>query len=289
MRKLISLLAAFLLLLGSAVAQSQEEYLDVYIAKVKPDKRAAFYAVNKKLVEANRTKGDHWIAMETVYGDTTTVTFISTRQSYADVEKGNQAFEGAISSAYGKEGLQTLFTDFGGTVESTRGEIRRRRWELSTAAPADAAARTKMVGEARWLRTIMIRVRPGKSADFETLLRDIKAAGEKTASPSPTLVSQAVAGHLGTVYYVTVLRSSLAGFDGNPSMREMLGDQGYQNFLKVTGDVIMNTETVINRFVPELSNPPDEVAAAAPDFWRPKAGVPSTTASPTKPKANTKK
>ena len=286
MRKLISLLIAFLLLLGVAVAQTQEEYLDVYISKVKPDKRAAFNAVNKKMIDANRVKGDRWIATETIYGDSTTVTFISTRQSYADVEKGSQAFEGAITSAYGKEGMQKLFSDFGGTVDSTRGEIRRRRWDLSTAAPADAAARTKMVGEARWLRTVMVRVRPGKSAEFETLLKDIKAAGEKAASPSPTLVSQAVAGHVGTVYYVTALRGSLAGFDGNPSMRELLGDQGFQNFLKVTGDVVLNSETVINRFVPELSNPPDEVAAAAPDFWRPKA-APSTT--PAKPKANTKK
>src|SRR5205085_8720097 len=108
-------------------------------------------------------------------------------------------------------------------------------------------------------------------------------------TPNPTLVSQAVAGQQGTVYYVTALRSSLAGFDGNPSMQQILGDQGYQNFLKVTGEVVLNSETVINRFVPNLSNPPDETVAAAPDFWRPKTSPPTKVASPAKPKAESKK
>jgi hypothetical protein len=33
---------------------------------------------------------------------------------------------------------------------------------------------------------------------------------------------------------------------------------------------VLNTESTISRFRPDLSNPSDEVAAAAPDFWRPK-------------------
>ena len=42
MRRLISLLAALLLLLGSAIAQNNPQYLDVFIAKVKSGKRADF-------------------------------------------------------------------------------------------------------------------------------------------------------------------------------------------------------------------------------------------------------
>src|SRR5205085_6835107 len=214
--------AALLLLLGSAIAQNNPQYLDVFIAKVKSGKRADFDALNKKLVEANRTKGDHWVATETVYGDNATVTFISTRQSYADIENGSKAFEGALIGAVGAEGMQKLFTDFGATVDGTREEIRVRRWDLSAAVPADAAAQAKLIGSSRWLRTTMVRIRPGRSADFEALVKQIKAATERSASPNPTLVSQAVAGQQGTVYYVTAPRASLAGFDGNPSMQQIL-------------------------------------------------------------------
>ena len=42
-----------------------------------------------------------------------------------------------------------------------------------------------------------------------------------------------------------------------------------------------NTETVINHFLPELSNAPEDVVAAAPDYWRPKATV-AAKASPAK-------
>ena len=38
-------------------------------------------------------------------------------------------------------------------------------------------------------------------------------------------------------------------------------------------EVVAGTETVINHFLPELSNAPEEVAAVAPDYWKPKAMV----------------
>jgi hypothetical protein len=44
---------------------------------------------------------------------------------------------------------------------------------------------------------------------------------------------------------------------------------------------VENTETVINRFLPELSNAPEDVVTAAPDHWRPKATV-AAKASPAK-------
>ena len=37
--------------------------------------------------------------------------------------------------------------------------------------------------------------------------------------------------------------------------------------------MVSDTETVINRFLPDLSNAPAEVAAVAPDYWHPKTAV----------------
>jgi hypothetical protein len=255
----------------AAAAQMPEEYLDVFIAKVRPEKRAEFDAINKKVADANRrNKGDTWIAMDAEYGEWNTVTFVSTRRSYADAEKGLEAHLGALDKAYGQAGAEKLWQDLNSTLISFRGELRRRRWDLSANVPADSAALLKLVGQSHWLRSTAVHVRPGHVLEMEAQLNELKTALEKTHLPEITLVSQAVAGQSGTVFYVTGLESSLGGFDRRTPVPQLMGEEGYQRFLKASGENVESTETVINYFLPELSNPPAEVAAAWPDFWTPK-------------------
>jgi hypothetical protein len=269
--------AAAVVLLALAVGQAQEaqqQYLDVYSVQVKPEKRADFDAIAKKIAAANRqNNGDSWLTMETVYGPGDRVTFVSTRESYGDIEKATGTFYAAMQKTYGKAATDKLFQDFSQCLMSSRSEFRRRRWDLSSNPPADPAAMGKLIGEARWLRTTVVHVRPGQIANFEALLKDVKAAREKASPPLTVLVSQAVAGQEGTVFYVTTLQSSLAGFDTIPPIQQVLGDEGYQKFLKTSAEAVSDTETVINRFLPDISNAPEQIASVAPDFWRPKAAM----------------
>jgi hypothetical protein len=263
----------FAALAAGQAPQTQEEYLDVFSVQVKPDKRAEFDAIAKKIVAANRqNSGDSWLAMETVYGPGDRVTFISVRQSYGDIEKATGAFYAAMQKTYGKA-TEKVFQDFSQCLVSSRSEIRRRRYDLSSNAPADAAAMAKVVGNSRWLRTVAVHVRPGQGNAFEALLMDLKAAREKASSPQTVWVSQAVAGQEGAIYYVTTFQSSLAGFDAIPPIQQVLGDEGYEKFLKASAETVSSTETVINRFLPDLSNAPEQIAAAAPDYWKPKAAA----------------
>jgi hypothetical protein len=279
-RKALWTTFAVVLLAALATGQAQEQYLDVYIAQVKPEKRADFDAISKKIVAANRqNKGDSWIAMETVYGRGDRVTFTSMRSSYADADKGSEIFNQALQKSYGKDSAEKMMHDFDQCLSSSRGEFRRRRWDLSSNAPADAAAMAKMLGNTRFLRTTAVHVRPGQVATFEALLKDLKTAREKASPPQTALVSQAVAGQEGTVFYVTSLQNSMAGFDAIPTMPQMLGDEGYAKFLKTNAEVVENTETVINHFLPELSNAPEDVVAAAPDYWRPKSTMAKASAA----------
>lgn len=267
------LAAALLLVFAVAVlAQSKEDYLDVYQVQVKPEKRAEFDAIIKKIADANRNNhGDQWETLESMYGEGNWITFISHRQSYADVESGMTAFNNAISKAFGA-GASKMFAEFGSCLVSSRGELRRRRWDLSN-APADPAARDKIIGQSRFLRTSVIHVRPGRAAEFEAVLKQVKEARDKSKNPETVFVSQSMVGTEGTVYYVTYLKPSFAGFDGQPSMKELLGDEDYRNAMKVGSETIQNLSTVINRFVPEFSNASTEIAAAAPAFWNPKPAV----------------
>jgi hypothetical protein len=278
---------AVLLLTALVAGQAQEQYLDAFTVQVKPEKRADFDAIAKKIATANRqNKGDSWLAMETMYGPGDRVTFVSTRQSYGDIETATGAFDGAMQKAYGKPGMEKIFLDFSQCLVNSRSEFRRRRWDLSSNAPADGAAMAKMLGESRWLRTTVVHVRPGQVEAFEGLLKEVKAAREKASPPQTVLVSQAVAGQEGTVFYVTTLQSSLAGFDKLPSMQQLLGEEGYARFLKTNAEAVTNTETVINRFLPELSNPPADVVAVAPQYWQTKTAVAAKAATAKSPVVN---
>jgi hypothetical protein len=271
-------------LAAPAAVRAQGDYLDEYIVKVKPEKVADFNVIAKKVADANRRyNGDRWIAMYTMYGEGETYAFVSTRQDYAAAEKANEAFMGALQKAYGKQAAEKMLNDWENCLASSRTELRRRRWDLSRKAPTDFEAEAKLVGESRVLRTTAVHVRPGRIADFEELLKENKEAGERVADTQPVLVSQVIEGTKGTTFYVTALRSSLGGFDKNPTMRDILGEEAYKKYLHANAEFVQGTESTIFHFSPELSNPPEEVAKVAADFWQPK-----TVVAAAKPKAEGK-
>ncbi len=276
-KKAIGALAAVVCLMAPAIVKAQGDYLDVEIVKVKADKIAEFTALGKKISDANRRfNGDRWIGMETMYGEGDTYVFVSVRKDYADIDKGNDAFTAALEKAYGKEGAAKLLRDEANCFESSRSELRLRRWDLSSKAPTDAAAEAKLVGESKVLRTIAVHVRPGRAAEFEALLKEIKEAGDKNPDAQTVLVSQVIEGTKGTTFYVTSLRGSLGGFDKNPTLHDILGDEGFKKFLKASAESISGTESAILHFSPELSNPPEAVAQASADFWQPKQTMVAT-------------
>jgi hypothetical protein len=272
-----------------AVAQPQNDLLDVFTVQVKPDKMAQFDAAGKKIVAANRqNKGSDWVALAQEYGQGYTVRFISTRPTFAAIEEASQAFMAAMNKAYGKAATEQIFRDVDGSLVSSQSEIRRRRWELSANVPADAAAMARMIGEARWVQTTAVHARPGQGPKVEEQLRAVKAANEKAAAKVTVLVSQAAFGQTGTVYYVTTFRKSLGDIDSATPLAKLLGDDGYTTFLKASTEAVLTTESTLSRLRPEWSNPAEPIVAAAPDFWRPKAVVASKSAKET-PKTATQK
>ncbi len=281
MKQLLTTLSVILLASPIACAQTGGDYLDIFIVKVRPEKRADFDAANRKIAEANRkAKGDSWLATEVEYGEANTVQFSSPRQNYAAIESAQTAFFGAIKEAYGPGGIPKMMQDFNNTILSAHSEIRRRRGDLTVNPPKDADAYMKIVGEARWLRTIQIRVRPGREADFEERAKEVKAALEKGSPSWAVFISQVIAGAPGSVYYVTTLQPSLAAFDSAPKLPELMGQEAFVNWEKAVSEDEITSETTLMRIVPELSNPPEEIVKVAPDFWRPKV----TTAARPKPK-----
>lgn len=286
-RKALWAIGVMVCLAAPGAVQAQGEYLDVFTVKVKPEKVSEFNVLSKKWVDANRRfNGDHWLAEETVYGEGNIYVFVSIRKDYADIDKSNEASMAAVNKAFGKEATMKILQDFNNCLEWSHSELRRRRMDLSRKPPTDPESYAKLIGESRLLRTIAVHIRSGHAPEFEELLKEAKEAGEKKTDTAPLLVSQAVEGSKGTTYYVTALRSSMGGFDHNPTLREILGEEGFKKFQKVNADAVETAESTMLRFSPEISNPPEEVAQVAADFWHAKSMAISASASKPKAKAD---
>jgi hypothetical protein len=294
-RKALWALTVVVCLAAPVAAQAQGDYLDVFIVKVKPEKRTDFLALAKKYADANRRfNGDRWIASEALYGEGNVYQFTSTRKDYADTDKAAEAFMLAANKAFGKEAAQKMDQDFNSCLVWSRSELRRRRWDLSRKAPQDAEAYAKLIGESRLLRSTAVHIRPGHAPDFEALMKEVKEAGEKNPDTAPVFVSQVLEGGKGATFYVSTLRSSMGGFDHNPTTKEILGEEGFKKFQQISADAVEVADSTLYRFNGELSNPPEEVAKVAMDFWHPKAVIvaavkPRTAMEPDAAKEPTKK
>jgi hypothetical protein len=271
-KRAIWALAIAVCLAAPVTVHAQGDYLEVYIVKVKPEKIADFQVLARKWADANRRfNGDRWLATQSLFGEGGVYVFTSLRQDYADIEKNSETGMVAVNKAFGKEATLKMLHDWESCLEWSRSELRRRRPDLSRKAPTDMDSYAKLIGESRVLRTTAVHVRPGHIADFEALMREAKEAGEKAANTQPVLVSQVVEGSKGTTFYVTSLRGSLGGFDKNPTLREILGEDRFKKYLQVSAESVEGSESALYRFSPELSNPTEEIVKVAADFWHPKA------------------
>ena len=254
-------------------------YLDVFMVRVKPDKRPQFDAVAKRVAAANRqNKGDRWVAYETAYGENDVVYFVSVRNDFAAIDEGQKSFMGALGA-----GAEKMLAEMDSYAINSRGEIRTRRPDLSSNLPADNAALNAIVGKARYLRIVTVRVRPGRGPEFEAELRAIKQVRERQSPGEVSTISQAVAGQpLGT-YYITNFGASFADLATVKSVQDLLGPAGFRDFNRVSADTTIAAEIVIARWRPDLSNPPADIAAADPAFWNPKP-APAPKAKPAEKK-----
>jgi hypothetical protein len=245
-----------------AAAQPQVGYIDAFIVRVKPEKRADFDVLAKKIADANRkNNGDNFICSEVQYGEQNTLYFTSARPNMAAIDAGSQAFESAVGKAFGAAAPKIL-GDVGASSLSSRGELRRTRVDLSSGF-TDTNVLLKTVGASHFVRTTMVRVRPGRGPDYEEQLKMAQGLGGQFR-----VVSQSVAGQNATIYYITSFGKSMADLD-TPGLPQLLGDR-YAKYSKMTSENVLGVETIISRYIPEFSNPPAEVAAADPAFWNPK-------------------
>jgi hypothetical protein len=205
-----------------------------------------------------------------MYGEANVVTFTSLRTGFGDVQKGMDLFMGALGKPGGMPAAMKMLQDFNNTVLSARSEMRRRRPDLGTNVPSNAADTAGVIGKARFLYMVTVRVRPGRTLEFEDQTKMVRDARVKGGQKQTWFVSQSQVGLQGTSFYITKPLGSLAEIDGAPQLAQTLGANGYKQYQKGLAENTLSTEITIGRYLPELSNPPAEIVAVDPAFWNPK-------------------
>jgi len=271
-------LALGILLSASLTGQN---LISVTTVTVKPEKRQAFDALAAKLADLNRRHGGgNPIAMEPYYGPRHTIRFVSFYGTAAELEAARGQLTGALSKGLGEEGARRLWDQLNATLESTYVELRRRAPALSHRMPEDRAGQMKLLGQSRflWVRTNVLK--SGVVSDFSELQKRMKDAMQKAGDPEPLAVSSSLTGT--TTYYWIRYLKSLADLDrfAKFSLSAAMSADAYREWSRRRGGMTLARDTEIVRFIPQLSNPPEEVVQADPTFWKPQP----PPAQPAKPR-----
>lgn len=145
------------------------------------------------------------------------------------------------------------------------------------------------LSKARIMRTLEVRVRPGREKDFVDAFKVLSSAYEKTNSDLPWVVYQVNAGMPSPTFLVFVPMHALRQNDDLLSRREAIqtaeGQAGFEQMQQVARDAYESMESNIYAVSPQMSHVPPDFAAGDPSFWavQPASDKP-TAAKPSRPR-----
>lgn len=128
----------------------------------------------------------------------------------------------------------------------------------------------------RFFSITIVRIRPGRNADFEDARKIIKAAHEKAGVNDNHSVFQVMSGMPNGTFLVITPMKSLAELDAGPQVhgqayQDAIGDAGRAKMRELAASGTMSSDTNYYAFSPALSYPSKEYTDADPAYWKPKA------------------
>lgn len=212
-----------------------------------------------------------WIAGRAVSGNPSETIIVGLYDSYADLEKGRQAFNTAVNAS-----VQNA--DFSrDAVEShlgNRGIIARLRDDLSYRPEKVSAANATA-----WEMTV-IKLKPGTSRDFAELEKSSIDLHKKANIDEQWLVYEVEFGMYSPSFIVFAPLKSLADLDADRKAvhEEVFTPTVRKQFASVLRDTVVSEESTLISVRPEISRPADTIVAANPDFWTVKEEAPVVAA-----------
>ncbi len=273
-----------LVMIAPLVAQAPQgppTVLRIYREEVKQGRNAAHEKVEQGFVRAFGKTGVVYYGMDSVSGPNE-AWFVERHESYAALEKLIQAVDKTPGLA---AELAQLDAQDGEHRSGSRVMIathNRGASYLPDRVPA-------LMAKARFVQVTIIRVRPGRQADYLATVRAVNAAQEKLGNQQPRNLYNVVSGTTGPTFLAFTLRTSLAALDPPatpPSMtfaQAMGGPEAVAKNNQTISEVVLSQENLLLRINPRMSRPAKEVLEADREFWgpKPKAAAPAAAAKKT--------
>jgi hypothetical protein len=260
-----------LAMIAPLVAQAPQgppAVLRIYREEVKQGKNAAHEKTEINFARTLGKTGLTYYGMDSMSGPNE-AWFIERYESYAALEKQILATDKAPLAAE----IAQLDAQDGEYRSSSRVLIATHNRGASYLADRVPA----LMAKARFVQVTIIRVRPGRQAEYLASVRAVNAAQQKLGNQQPRNLYNVVSGTTGPTYLAFVLRTSLAQLDppsSPPAMtfaQAMGGDEAVAKNAKTISDVVISQENLLFRINPRMSHPAKEVLEADKEFWAPKA------------------
>jgi hypothetical protein len=242
--------------------------------------KAGRMAANEKVAAgyaalASRTSvPSHWIGLVPLTGDENAALFLSPFGSFAAFEASNNAWEKAMATATVKAELDQLERQNSEVQNSWRTMLARHRADLSYHPHSG-----KEAAQSRYFSINSVRLKPGRAPDYIDYIKSLNIAREKANVDVHTAVYQVVGGApTGTFLTFTTYRSLKEMDDGfaradadQKALEAALGGATVvERRRQLIADIVAEGQVNLYAMNPRISRPPDQFAAADPDFWTPK-------------------
>jgi len=215
-----------------------------------------------------------WIDLEALTGASERLSF-DPFESFEEIDKAATEWPKIYA---GNRELGRLQGEILALISSERSIIAVRRDDVGYRAA------TIDLSKARVMRTLEVRVHPGREKEFVDAFQVLAAAYEKTNSDLPWVVYQVNAGMPSPAFIIFVPMSNLRQNDDLLSRREAIqeaeGESGFEQMQQVARDAYERVESNIYAIRPDMSHVSKEFAAEDPEFWLVK-----TASEPAKPES----
>jgi hypothetical protein len=264
------LLGSCLLVGGLGIAAGQEpppppKVLTIQREFIKPGKIGAVHEKSESAFVQAMTRANwptHYLALNALSGKSRAL-FLTGYDSFEAWEKDTLAVQKnpTLSAALDRANLADgeLLSEFDASAL-----IYRDEYSLHSAVD---------IPHMRYFEISLYRVRPGHDADWEAIVKLVKAAYEKVPDVHWAMY-QAVYGQEGNTYVVFWPMKTGADIDrsfaNDKQFASAMGEDGMKKLSELSASTIEFFQHNLFAFAPSMSYPADEWVKADPDFWKPK-------------------
>jgi hypothetical protein len=219
----------------------------------------------------------HWIAGTPITGDSDRVTYVSSLDSMASVEKMMTDFDKVDQAIAAKN--PSLASEFAEIEKGSHSILAEYNKELSYRPDAVPMADTK------WWSGGVYQLKPGCDYEFADALKQLIEVGKRTNAVGHWIAYNVrVGAPEPTILMVSPMQSLAERDQETPAAaREAFASVAMRQMRERIGkECIQHVEHSLTRVDPALSRPPQSLVAANPDFWTPKPAAPVASAKPAK-------